>query len=216
MTKSEIKRKSALKSEGMKAFLILSLFSFSAFSCASTGVLGAKRNYTVYTAQKRGGAHEISVEYPVFPSQSAVNTRIRELIKADYDKFMSFSGEDYVPTHTLYTVRIAAVERSSLYIQAVLSFYTFTGGANGVNYSRSVNYNTKTKSLVSLSDIIDMEKVYDKCALFFKIGADEVKKVFQDEENFSFVISGKKVTVFFKQNLLTPHSEGVPSVDFEL
>lgn len=202
---------SAIK-EKVGALFVISLFSFLVFSCASSDSLKGTLAYTVYTANQREDSYEIRVEYPAFSHYPELNAHIRRLVQADCDKFMKDFRENEGAKHALYTSLTSYVTRTSPYISVALSIYTFSGGANGTNYVLCVNYDTKKNRPVSLESIMNMDKVCVECADFFKKSVKEMKAVFADESNFSFVITGEEVKIFFKQGLFTPHSDGVQSI----
>lgn len=200
----------------------------------------SKVKYTVKeTIEKNAdGQEQYSVRYPVFEGAEQLNAEIQKLtvhayneitgLKASVEEEKTFTGE------TPYYWLIFDFDEpivSENYISVLFYLREYTGGAHGMTTSSGVTYNRKTKTIVSLEDILlpknkNWLKILSQYCIrdllkqseqregdliaecnWFEEGAGE------NAENFTvFTIDDNGITVYFQEYQVWAYAYGAPSV----
>ncbi|RDY25738.1 DUF3298/DUF4163 domain-containing protein [Romboutsia weinsteinii] len=139
--------------------------------------------------------------------------------KNDYINIYSKSDKDYVKyQYEAYSNYNVTYNKNNL-ISIPITTYEFTGGAHGMTYLKSFNYDLKTGEELKLSDIFKEEVDYKKITnAFIK---NEISKTpgnyFDGEEGFkgisdnqNFYLEDDGVVVYFSLYEIAPYSSGIP------
>lgn len=139
--------------------------------------------------------------------------------KEEYEKAISKSSEYYVKyQYELYIDYKVTYNRNNI-ISIPIESYVFTGGAHGMTYLNSYNYNLINGKKLELSDIfkenIDYKKIVNEYIyyvisqnpdIYFK-GDDGFKGI---KENQSFYIDNDGIVVYFSLYEIAPYYVGIP------
>lgn len=109
------------------------------------------------------GCTVISVKYPVFEGQEALNDTIRHMaMDTTFDVLAKQFIKSYEidikknPRKLFYTItsRVSVIRQDSALTTFQADKYSFTGGAHGASFTGFLNWNTKTGKKLTLKDLI--------------------------------------------------------------
>lgn len=216
----------------------LIIFSFTMiFLCPSCS---KKNSYTMEKLECKNKKIEATLEYPVFASKklSVLNNEIlkqTEVYKStikEYEGYWdemtsmfmesdeTFNIEEYPPYY--YTVT-SQVTYSNDIISIMFFYETFSGGAHGLHYFSSINYDSKKNKLVTLEEASGMTKkeISTKCM-------QELSKVIEDGEGWieeganedaisslNFSCDQGKIFVYFAPYDVAPYALGSFTVEIK-
>lgn len=140
--------------------------------------------------------------------------------KEDYKKIYSKSNNAYVKyQYEAYSNYEVAYNKNNI-ISIPITTYEFTGGAHGMTYLKSYNYNLIDSKELTLSDIfrdgVDYKKIVNS---FIKKEIDKNQGDYFDNiigefkgisENQEFYIEEDGVVIYFPLYEIAPYSTGIP------
>ena len=144
--------------------------------------------------------------------------------KKEYETVLSKSNENYVKyQYELYIDYKVTYNRNNI-ISIPIESYEFTGGAHGMTYLNSYNYNLINGNQLKLSDMfkkdIDYKKIVNEYInyvisqnpdIYFK-GEDGFKGIKEDQ---SFYIEDDGVVIYFSLYEIAPYYVGIPKFKME-
>ena len=237
-----------MKSKIMVLFcFVLFVFSLNALGAVETSsydVIGGATEGNSKAGIQQAAVHcELKIDFPIFEDVPALNVIVSKTVKdqvtAFWNNYYSVSPDDMAKSSTPQNFELIIgyddIVRDGNYISFVLSVYEYMGGAHGLTSLVPINYDIKTKKLVSLADVVRpasknwlvklsnearkqlMEKVKKG-----DLSSDEsmIKEGTEPKlENFKiFKIENGKIKIIFEQYQVAPYSEGLPeiiiSIDF--
>lgn len=230
-----------MKSKIMATFcLILFVFSLNALGAAESyydAVGGATESNSGSEIEQAAVHCELKIDFPIFEDDPALNAIVSKTVKSQitsfWNDYYSVSPDDMAKSPTARNFELVIgyddIVRDENYISFLLSVYEYAGGAHGLTSLVPVNYDIKTKKLVSLADVLRpasknwltklsnearkqlMEKVKKG-----ELSSDEgmIKEGTEPKlENFKiFKIEKGKIKIIFEQYQVAPYSEGLPEI----
>lgn len=144
--------------------------------------------------------------------------------KKEYETVLSKLNENYVKyQYELYIDYKVTYNRNNI-ISIPIESYEFTGGAHGMTYLNSYNYNLINGNQLKLSDMfkkdIDYKKIVNEYInyvisqnpdIYFK-GEDGFKGIKEDQ---SFYIEDDGVVIYFSLYEIAPYYVGIPKFKME-
>lgn len=221
--------------------LILFVFSLNAVGAAETyyydAVGGATESNSMAAVEKEAVHCELKIDFPIFEDVPALNAIVSKTVKSQitsfWNDYYSVSPDDMAKSPTARNFELVIgyddIIRDGNYISFVLSVYEYMGGAHGLTQLVPVNYDIKTKKLVSLADVARSNSKNWLVKLSNEARKQLMEKVKKGElssdegmikegtepklENFKiFKIEKGKIKIIFEQYQVAPYSEGLPEI----
>ena len=230
-----------MKSKIMAMFcLILFVFSLNALGAVDSSydaVGGATESNSMAAVEKAAVHCELKIDFPIFEDVPALNAIVSKTVKSQitsfWNDYYSVSPDDMAKSPTARNFELVIgyddIIRDGNYISFVLSVYEYMGGAHGLTQLVPVNYDIKTKKLVSLADVARSNSKNWLVKLSNEARKQLMEKVKKGElssdegmikegtepklENFKiFKIEKGKIKIIFEQYQVAPYSEGLPEI----
>lgn len=137
----------------------------------------------------------------------------------EYKNVLSKSKEEYIKYQYELIVDYKVTYNKSHTISIPIEKYDFTGGAHGMTYLDSYNYNLRNGKRLKLSDMFKKDIDYKKIVNSYinKIISENKDIYFQDEDKFNgisdnqqFYIEDDGVVVYFSAYEIAPFYVGIP------
>ncbi len=169
------------------------------------------------------------ITYPRFPGNKELSSAIERYVQQDYPpvKAEALETKGKNPTSVLsyeYITNYEVIEDAT-FTSVLLTTYTYTGGAHGLESNKSFVWNKKTKALQNVVQAsgLSYTAIAAKCQTALKKrdfytadGSVEAGTQPDDEHLGTFTIDGKKLTIYFDPYAVAPYSEGIQTVDITL
>lgn len=193
--------------------------------------------------------YDIQVEYPKFPGLADFSAEISDLVSGKISSFKdearknwearraTATPENPVPENPEvpfpFIVEWRPVQMNNKYISFVVHFYSFVGGAHGMNEVRAFNYDFAKNKEITITDYLNSsEPAFESLALLAKkevtsqlqatgmqidgftgkMIEDGTKATPENYKNFNFDYNS--LTIYFQQYQAAPGSAGEITVTF--
>ncbi|UTC62766.1 DUF3298 and DUF4163 domain-containing protein [Treponema sp. OMZ 787] len=227
-----------MKSKIMATFCLIFLLNFLGAAESSYDAVGGATESNSNTEIEQDAVHcEVKIDFPIFEDIPILNALTAQKAKEVTDEFWngyySISPDDMAKSPTARNFELVIgyddIVRDKNYISFVLSIYEYAGGAHGLTSLVPVNYDIKTKKLVSLADVLrpasknwltklsnEARKQLTNKVKKGELSSDEgmIKEGTEPKlENFDvFQIENGKIKIIFEQYQVAPYSEGLPEI----
>lgn len=176
------------------------------------------------------------IEYPEFYHLDELNESILNTInsyEAEFDQLLTANREvmaaagSTVDLQGSFHVGWKKSQMNGNYISIILEIYYYAGGANGITYMQSYNYDVKNKRFLTLNDILveprtlaeisetvraEIESTYNP-SYDINLNAMITVGTSPKPDNFSvFVFDEDTITFWFQKYQVLPGSFGTPTV----
>lgn len=177
----------------------------------------------------------INIDYPVFETEPVLNTFLKNNIAEIYTNFNKTVILDIERAGSYeLIIKAGSVNKENDYISFILSAYEYNAGAaHGLTSLIPVNYNTKTKKIVSLEEALNPNSKDWLVTL-----SEEARKQLMDQNkkgllssdnewikkgtepivsNFkNFEIEKNHIKIVFDSYQVAPYSSGMPEIKIPL
>ena len=165
------------------------------------------------------------ITYPRFPDNKELSAAIERFVQKDYPAIKAEASETYTQhPFSLLTYQYLAdyeVIEDKIFTCVLLTIYTYTDGAHGLETNKSFVWNKKIKAFQNVAEAsgLSYAEISAKCRAALKKrdfytgdGSMEAGTQPDDEHLGTFTIDGKKLTIYFAPYAVAPYSEGTQTV----
>lgn len=193
---------------------------------------GSKENLDIPAERKEPVVRYDSVaEYPFFDDEPELNKIVVETVKNIQNEFAAIytatTSDDMVsaPSARNFELLISydEIERNANYIGFIISAYQYTGGAHGNTILIPINYDIKTKKILTLEKAIQpasadwLTKLSEEARKQLYTKLDDKEWIIKGTEpkpvNFAvFKIEKDNLKIIFSEYQVGPYSSGRPGI----
>lgn len=177
----------------------------------------------------------VSIDYPVFETEPVLNSFLKNNVAEIYTNFNKTVILDLERTGNCeLIIKAGNVHKENDYISFILSAYEYNAGAaHGLTSLIPVNYNTKTKKIVSLEEVLNpnakdwLVKLSEEARKqlmeqnkkgllssdneWIKKGTEPIVSNFKN-----FEIEKNNIKIVFDSYQVAPYSSGMPEIKISL